>query len=192
MEDRERELIERAQTGDHYAFDSLVRMHDKRVLQIAYSMLNNREDAEDVYQEAFMRAFSGLSGFRFESSFHSWLGRIVVNLSINKRKQRTRKRMFSIERNDEKEDLKLQKNAAVEAEAPDRMLSTEFREHIHRRLDELPETQRTAFTLKHIHGYKIKEISGMMNCAEGTVKNYIFRASQKLRKKLTPYHKDAI
>jgi RNA polymerase sigma-70 factor (ECF subfamily) len=190
MEQQETNLIKRAQGGDTRAFDTLVRLHDRRILQITYSMLNNLQDAQDVYQETFLRAFSKLGTYRYESRFSTWLGRIAINLSINRRKQRKRRQWFSL---DEKTDAQLH----FEMETNHRDLHTtetivaknELYEQIQNSLGVLSEQQRAAFTLKHLHGYKITEISEMMNCAEGTVKNYLFRATQKLKKKLMPYYK---
>lgn len=190
MEQQETNLIKRAQGGDTRAFDTLVRLHDRRILQIAYSMLNNLQDAQDVYQETFLRAYSKLDTYRYESSFSTWLGRIAINLSINRRKQRKRRQWFSL---DEKTDAQLH----VEMETNHREVRTaeatvaknELYEQIRGSLGVLSEQQRAAFTLKHLHGYKITEISKMMNCAEGTVKNYLFRATQKLKKELMPYYK---
>ncbi|MFQ5630749.1 MAG: RNA polymerase sigma factor [bacterium] len=190
MEQRETNLIKRAQNGDTQAFDALVRLHDRRILQITYSMLSHLQDAQDVYQETFIRAYVKLESYRFESSFATWLGRIAINLSINRRKQRKRRQWFSL---DEKPDSQLHEemegNHRDMRTADDSVAENEFYQHIHSSLRVLSEQQRAAFTLKHLHGYKITEISKMMNCAEGTVKNYLFRATQKLKKELMPYYK---
>ncbi|MFQ5631521.1 MAG: RNA polymerase sigma factor [bacterium] len=190
MEQREKNLIKHAQNGDTHAFDALVRLHDRRILQITYSMLSHLQDAQDVYQETFLRAFSKLESYRFESSFATWLGRIAINLSINKRKQRKRRQWFSLdEKTDTQLHIEMEENHRDVRTADETVVSNEFYQQIHNSLDVLSEQQRAAFTLKHLHGYKITEISKIMTCAEGTVKNYLFRATQKLKKELMPYYK---
>ena len=85
-----RALVQRAQEGDAEAFERLVHQYDRRVLTLAYQLVGNTQDAEDVYQEAFMRAYDKIGKFRFESDFYTWLYRIVVNCAISYRKKRNR------------------------------------------------------------------------------------------------------
>lgn len=191
MEQAEVELIKRAQNGDSHAFDALVRLHDRRVLQMAYSMLNNLHDAQDVYQETFLRAFVKIATFRFDASFATWLSRIAINLSINKRKQKRRMNWLSFDQGNRDAELhgEFIDRHNYEHSAEEDAAANEMAERLQRSLDVLSPPQRAVFTLKHLHGYKIREISEMLNCAEGTVKNYLFRATRKLQKELAPYFK---
>ena len=188
MDYDERKLIELAQQGDVRAFEKLVRKHDRRVLQLAYSMLDNLHDAQDVYQETFLRAFSKLGGYRFESSFATWLCRIAIHLSINIRRTRKRKSWLSIhDRSDAQLHAEvLDQQRAVNSAEQD-VLDGEFFAHLRKNLNKLSPQERAAFSLKHFHGYKISEIADIMSCAEGTIKSYLFRATKKLRRALLPY-----
>ncbi len=190
MDNQELDLIKRAQQGDTQSFEKLVCLHDRRVLQLAYSMMGNRQDAQDIYQEAFMRAFVKIASFRFESEFGTWLGRIVINLSINRRRQRRMRRLFFGAGNSPTKPAQLDEfeNPHPSANLTDGLvMAKETRYQLEQALNSLPELQRAVFTLKHMHGYKISEISRMLDKAEGTVKNSLFRAVQKLRVQLQPY-----
>lgn len=190
MEQQETTLIKRAQGGDTLAFDELVRLHDRKVLQVAYAMLNHLQDAQDVYQETFLRAYAKLGSYRFESSFATWLVKIAINLSINRRKQRKRRQWLSLEeRGAVSIEREMAGNHGRTPSTEEQVAAHEFQEHIQKSLEVLSEQERAVFTLKHFHGYKISEISSMISCAEGTVKNYLFRATQKLRKKLMPIYR---
>jgi RNA polymerase sigma-70 factor (ECF subfamily) len=192
MEQQEIDLIKGAQSGDTLAFDKLVCLHDRWVLQMAYSMLSNRQDAQDIYQEALLKAFTRISSFRFESEFRTWLGRIVINLSINRRRQRRVKRWLSRSTATDVDPDRSQPDEYAdipsESETDRLTLSRELVQHIDRALGTLPDLQRAVFVLKHLHGYKISEISVMLNRAEGTVKNSLFRATKKLQEMLKPFH----
>ena len=187
MENHERDLIHRVQTGDTAAFDDLVRLHDRRILQLAFGMLSNLQDAQDVYQETFMKAFTNISSFRFESEFSTWLNRIALNLSINRCRQRKLRQWFSLEQKQEEQPSWDLQAPETETPAPETNLrSNEIKRAVAKGLQHLPEQQRAVFVLKHIHGYKIAQIAESLSCAEGTVKNHLFRATRKLRKVLKP------
>ncbi len=185
MSGEERELIKKAQLGDNEAFDRLVALHDQQVLQMIQSIVGNLHDAYDVYQETFIRAHKKLSSFRFESELSTWLGRIAINLSINWRKRQRVRQFFSIEgRKDQQVGWEGEHQNLVQKSSESKLMNKELMQQINRSMNKLPEQQRTVFVLKHIHGLKIREISEMMNCADGTVKNHLFRATQKLQKVL--------
>lgn len=159
-------------------------MHDRKILQTAYHMLSNLQDAQDVYQDTFLRAYRKIDSYRFDGSFEGWLTRIAVNLAINKRKQRQRRRFFAL---DEASDSQLHSEIGEALGSTEKKLaSRELYDQVNGCLDSLSPKQRTAFVMKHFEGYKISEISEVMQCAEGTVKNYLFRATQKLQRKLKP------
>ena len=185
MDSEEKNLILRARQNDTRAFEMLMQRHDRRILQLLYSMLGNLADAQDAFQETFLRAYTGLSGYRFDGEFGGWLSRIAVNQAINRRRQRSRRRLFSLDssREDGPTGIEMLESAA-ETGPENRLLQRETREIIRKAVDRLPPKQQAVFTLKHIQGYKISEIAGMLECAEGTVKNYLFRAVRGLRKQL--------
>ena len=185
MSGEELELIKKAQLGDNEAFDRLVEMHDQQVLQMIRSIVGNQHDAYDVYQETFIRAHRKLSSFRFESELSTWLNRIAINLSLNWRKRQRVRQFFSIEgRKEQQAGWEGEHQSLIQKSAEGKFLNQELMVQVHRSMNLLPEQQRTVFILKHVHGLKIKEISEMMNCADGTVKNHLFRATQKLQKVL--------
>jgi len=192
MDERENRLIRQAQQGSTSAFTQLVARHDRRVLQLAYQLLSSERDAEDVYQDIFLLVFRKLSSFRFESEFSTWLYRIAVNQCINFRKKRQRRRYQGLATwDDEGEEVLLPHEDA--SPDPERLLlNQELGERISAALNTLSDQQRAVFVLRHFHGHKVREIAEILSCAEGTVKNYLFRATQHLQKKLLAYHQDEI
>ncbi|MGH7597213.1 MAG: RNA polymerase sigma factor [bacterium] len=188
MEEREIRLIRRAQEGDGAAFEALVQIHDRQVLKLARQMLNNLEDAQDVYQEIFIKVFRSLPSFRFESEFSTWLYRIVVNQCINYRQWRSRRRFLSFDTHNTDEEkpsayLPPDRNPDPEKAA----LNQELGREIALAMESLSEKQRAVFVLRHFHGQKLQEIAKSLGCAEGTVKNYLFRATQHMQQKLREY-----
>ncbi len=186
MENEERTLIESAQAGDLRAFDRLVRRYDRQVMQLAMSMLNNTQDAEDVFQEIFIKVYKALPRFRFESEFRTWLYRVVVNQCINFRRSRSRRRNRDPGIGWDGGDWLLSlPDDGLDPES--QMLNTEIGHQIARALETLPAKQRAVFVLRHYHGHRLREIARILDCAEGTVKNYLFRATRKLQKELKPF-----
>ncbi|MDZ7291629.1 MAG: RNA polymerase sigma factor [candidate division KSB1 bacterium] len=188
MDEREKRLIRRAQEGDGAAFEALVHQHDRQVLKLARHMLNNLEDAQDVYQEIFIKVFHSLPSFRFESAFSTWLYRLAINQCINFRQRRSRRRLlsFDVHGNDEEKYpacLPQDKNPDPEAET----LNQELGREIALALETLSDKQRAVFVLRHFHGRKLQDIAKTLGCAEGTVKNYLFRATQRMQEKLREY-----
>jgi len=181
MNHREYELIQAAKDGDNRAFDELVRLHDRRILQVAHGIMGNMQDAYDAYQEGVIRAFQKLDSFRHESSFGTWLTRIVINQSLNMKKKLRWKQRLSLDQMLESSSVMFEDKGAT----PDEVYVTnELSREIRNGLDKLSDRERAVFVLKHMHGYKLREIGQMIGCAEGTVKNYLFRATRKLREVL--------
>jgi len=181
------EIIKKAQSGDMQAFESILKIYDRQVMNIAYSFRNSEEDARDIYQEVFLRVFRSLKGFKFNSEFSTWLFRITTNVCITYQRRKTRHVHDSLDREisrDEDETARLSDVISGNDAADSYALSSELSEHIHSAVDQLPPQQKLVFILKHYEGYKIREISDMLNCAEGTVKRYLFTATNKLKEKL--------
>jgi len=181
-------LIRRAQQGDTCAFEELVRQYDRAVLRLAVHLTGSQEDAQDIYQEAFLRAYINLRSFRFECTFYTWIYRIVTNLCLDHlRKTRNRGRDVTITVHPDGEQ-----EAALDHVSDDRpgaspersLVGRELRETIFHALRRLSPRERTVFELKHYHGLRLRTVAGILNTTEGTIKNTLFRATHKLRAEL--------
>lgn len=181
MDREEYDLIQAAKDGDHAAFAELLRRHDRQILQVAHGILGNMQDAYDAWQDGVVKAYSNLSSFRMESRFSTWLTRIVINQALNLRKKQKWKRRLSFEQLTEDGPEFAAQN---EPGADEMMIRTELSREIHAAMKVLSDRERTVFVMKHMHDYKLREIAVMIDCAEGTVKNYLFRATRKLRAEL--------
>jgi RNA polymerase sigma-70 factor, ECF subfamily len=182
------ELIRAAQRGDRSAFDSLVRRYDRSVLRLALHMLGNEQDAQDVHQDAFIKAYRHLSNFRFECSFYTWLYRIVTNLCLDQlRRRKSRKEDPSTVMDAAGEEMDLMANLQDERATanPARELERKnMHAAIQSALDSLTPRERTVFELKHYQGLKLRTIGEMLSTTEETAKNTLFRATRKLRARL--------
>ena len=186
MAQKSDELIRKAQKGDNKAFQELVLLYDSKVLNLAFKMLGNRQDAEDIYQEVFMRVYHHIKNFRFESAFETWLYRIVVNTAINYRKMRNKylNRTWVPENYDDEAPW----TPLDDQPLPDELtMNQEIQTQIQAAMENLTFIQRSVFVLKFYQDFKIREIAEIVNCSEGTIKNTLFRASQKMRRSLIQY-----
>ncbi|PYX86270.1 MAG: RNA polymerase subunit sigma-24 [Acidobacteria bacterium] len=182
-------LVRQAQQGDTAAFEELVRQYDRVVLRLAMNITGSQEDAQDIYQEAFLRAYMNLNRFRFECSFYTWIYRIATNLCLDHlRRQHMRNRDMITERyNEDEEDNSVMDRVADQSPtaSPERALrSRELRDRILRALRRLSPRERMVFELKHYQGLKLQTVAVMLNTTENTIKNTLFRATQKLRTEL--------
>jgi RNA polymerase sigma-70 factor (ECF subfamily) len=182
------ELIRAAQKGDRAAFDSLVRRYDRSVLRLALHMLGNEQDAQDVHQDAFIKAYRHLSNFRFECSFYTWLYRIVTNLCLDQLRRRKSRREDPSTVDDgmgESIDLLANLTDGRASANPARELERKvMNTAIQSALNELTPRERTVFELKHYQGLKLRTIGEMLSTTEETAKNTLFRATRKLRARL--------
>ena len=182
MDSQEHALVLGAQRGDAAAFDRLARMHEEQVLRVLYGILGDRDDTYDAFQETLVRAFLRLDTFRFESSFLTWLTRIAINQALNARKKRRR---------DRSDVLDVERHATP---VMDPGLNTvdraEIRKAVASAMDLLSDRERAVFILRHHHEFRIREIAQVLDCAEGTVKNYLFRAIRKMRHALEPQYRE--
>jgi len=180
------DLIRKAQEGDHLSFQRLVQEHDRQVLGLAFRMLGNSQDAEDVYQEVFMKVYKKIHTFRFQSTFKTWLYRIVVNTVINYRKSRNKYLNVTWIPENVGEDISW--TPADENPLPDELaINQEIQKKIQEAVDTLTLIQRTIFVLRFYQDFKIKDIAEIVSCSEGTVKNTLFRSTQKVRRSLIKY-----
>ena len=184
----ENELIREAQAGSRTAFDTLVRQYDQAVLRLALHLTGSEQDAQDVHQEAFLKAYRYLGNFRFECSFYTWIYRIVTNLCLDhlrRRKARREDQAVMIDSSGEEMDLLSNVSDDRAGANPDRELQRKFLgERIREALDKLTPRDRMVFELKHYQGLKLRTIGEMLNTTEETAKNTLFRATRKLRMNL--------
>ena len=181
-------LIREAQQGNTSAFEELVRQYDRAVLRLAIHLTGSPEDGQDIYQEAFLRAYINLARFRFECSFYTWIYRIVTNLCLDHlRKKHSRGRDLTTTLSPDGEEEHALDHVAdrTPAASPERNLaSLELRQTIIGALGRLSPRERMVFELKHYHGLRLRTVAGILNTTEGTIKNTLFRATHKLRMQL--------
>ncbi len=184
----DKHLIIRAQKGDHQAFEELVIKYDRVVLFVANSFRNNSDDAQDIYQDVFLRVHKGLKNFQFKCEFSTWVYRITTNVCISKKRKNKNYSFDSQNSYDEKNDSNISFISNIDSgiRTDQSAIDNNISKLINIELDNLPKQQKMAFTLKHYQGYKIKEIANMMNCTDGTIKRYLFDATKKMRSKLKP------
>jgi RNA polymerase sigma-70 factor, ECF subfamily len=182
------QLIRGAQLGDTAAFEELVRQYDRAVLRLAVHLTGSQEDGQDIYQEAFLRAYVNIGSFRFECSFYTWIYRIVTNLCLDhlrKRSSRYRDLTTTISSDGEEEQILDRIPDQRAGASPERnMASRELRSCIVRAMQRLSPRERVVFELKHYHGLRLRTVAGILNTSEGTIKNTLFRATHKLRTQL--------
>ena len=177
-------LIRAAQEGDQDAFAQLVRAYDQSVLRLAMNILRSPDDAQDVYQEAFLRVYRNLHTFRFDCSFHTWLYRIVTNLCLDQmRKRKTRREEPAALAT---ADGPLDRMDSVAEERVDgdparHLFSSQLRRRIKEVLHELTPRERMVFELRHYQGLRLRAIGEMLGTTEEAAKNCLFRATQKMR-----------
>ncbi len=178
-------LIREAQAGSRAAFDTLIRQYDQAVLRIALRLTGSEQDAQDIHQEAFLKAYRYLGNFRFECSFYTWIYRIATNLCLDhlrRRKSRREEQSVVLDGHGEEKDL-LQNVTDIRSGAdPARELERKFLgERIQDALGRLTPRERMVFELKHYQGLKLRAIGEMLDTTEETAKNTLFRATRKLR-----------
>jgi RNA polymerase sigma-70 factor (ECF subfamily) len=181
----ERALIQRCIAGDAVAFEPLVEKYRQRVWRLAYQVLHDREEAWDVAQEAFVRAFHSLPSFRGQSAFYTWLFRITVNVATDRHRQRgAQARAFGPERVTEEEWAR---STPDPGRGPDQEAArAEQRERIRRALDALPPKARTIIMLSDVEGLSYREIAEVLNCPIGTVMSRLHNARKRLQGLLGP------
>jgi RNA polymerase sigma-70 factor (ECF subfamily) len=176
----EQQLIQQAEAGDTAAFAVLVQQYGQFVYNLALRTLNNSEEAEDIVQETFLRAWKGIRDFRAEAHLRTWLYRITINLCYNRLPGL--KADFAALEPDELSSP-LEGAQAIER----RILTAEMCEQLYHAVDHLPETYRLLITLHYMDGYSYEEIAEMTQMSLGTIKTGLFRARQQLRQVLMNY-----
>ena len=178
--EEEMAVIKKVLDGDTNAFEVLVEDQKKVVYNLALRMLGNEEDAWDISQDAFLKAYTNLSGFRGDCKFSSWLYKLTTNLCLDFIRKRNRHKVVPLAfEDDDGESAYLE--IADESFSPETQVEQkQLRESVRRGLNQLPEMQREILLLREIGGLRYDEISRQLNIEEGTVKSRIFRARKKL------------
>jgi len=186
----ETELVGRARRGDLSAYDELVRRYQERIYATVYHMTANHEDASDLAQEAFIKAFHALRSFKGGSSFYTWVYRIAVNKTINFLKQRKNKAQMSLNDLDLNAEHDPDLVALISEKTPRREVNlAELQEKLNIALQKLSEPHRLVVTLHDIQGLSHEEIAKIMECNIGTVRSRLFYARQQLQAYLSDYLK---
>ncbi len=180
--DGDRTLVERFRAGDEAAFDALVRRNQDRIYGLLWRMLGNREDALDVAQDTFVRAYRGIDGFRAEARFSTWVYGIALNLARNRLRDRTRRgRDRGVSLDSLEADAPGAVPAATTADCPRAVAERgELETALAACLEHLPETLRGAFALRVFEGLAYDEIADAMECPRGTVKSRLNDARRRL------------
>ena len=181
-------LIREAQQGNTAAFEELVRQYDRAVLRLAIHLTGSQEDGQDIYQEVFLRAYVNLARFRFECSFYTWIYRIVTNLCLDHLRKKNSRGLdvtTTVSPDGQEGEVLNRMPDHRPGASPERSLvGRELRRCIHRALGRLSPRERMIFELKHYHGLRLRTVAGILNTTEGTIKNTLYRATQKLRTQL--------
>ena len=180
------ELVRRAQRNERGAFDLLVLKYQHKVIKLVARLLRDPSEAEDVAQEAFVKAYRALGSFRGDSAFYTWLYRIAVNTARNAIASRQRRPLDYEAELSESEQLNLASRLRDSDTPEATALSEEIRETVNEAIEQLPEDLRTAIVLREVEGLSYEEIAAAMDCPVGTVRSRIFRAREAVDRALKP------
>jgi RNA polymerase sigma factor RpoE len=190
VEPDETALVRRARAGDLAAYDQLVRLYQERIYSTVYHMTANHEDANDLTQEAFIKAYQALKSFKGGSSFYTWVYRIAVNKTINFLKQRRNRTQISLNDIDFNAEHDPDLVALISDKTPRREINlAELQEKLNTAMQKLSEPHRLVVTLHDVQGLSHEEIAEIMDCNIGTVRSRLFYARQQLQAHLSDYLK---
>ena len=185
--DTDKELVRRVQKGDRHAFDLLFSRYQHKILNLVSRYLRDREDVEDVAQEAFIKAFRALPRFRGESAFYTWLYRIAINTAKNHLVARSR-RPPGVDVDIEDAEFMDGTDMLKESESPEAALARdELSAEINLAISQLPDDLRSAVTLREFDGLTYEQIAEIMDCPVGTVRSRIFRAREAIDTRIEPH-----
>jgi len=184
----ELQLVNAAKEGDVGAFEQLVKRYDRNVFRIAQHITQNREDAEDVVQDAFLKAYGNLKQFQGQSKFYTWLVRIAVNEALMKLRRRRPERMISLDEDVKTEEDSLPREVADWSPNPEQQYSqAELRDILTRTIQGLPPSFRTVFVLRDVEGLSTEETAEALELSIPAVKSRLLRARLQLRDRLSRY-----
>src|SRR3954453_4275958 len=183
-------LVDAAKKGDIKAFEELVRRYDRNVFRIAQHITQNREDAEDVVQDAFLKAYGNLAQFQGQSKFYTWLVRIAVNEALMKLRRRRPERTVSLDQDVETDEDTIPREVADWSPNPEQQYNqAELRELLQKTIQGLPSGFRTVFVLRDVEGLSTEETAEALGLSIPAVKSRLLRARLQLRERLTKYFK---
>jgi RNA polymerase sigma-70 factor, ECF subfamily len=179
-------LVRRVQSGDKGAFDALVRKYQHKLVKLVMRYVRNPAEAEDIAQEAFIKAYRALPQFRGDSAFYTWLYRIAINTAKNAVVSRDRSPIeYNIDRHDATEESYEMQGRMKDSETPEGLVLTdEIRRTVNAAIEALPEDLKTAIVLRELDGLSYEEIAAAMDCPVGTVRSRIFRAREAIDRRL--------
>jgi RNA polymerase sigma-70 factor (ECF subfamily) len=181
-------LVQAAKSGDVSAFEELVRRYDRNVFRIAQHITQNREDAEDVVQDAFLKAYSNLAQFQGQSKFYTWLVRIAVNEALMKLRRRRPERTVSLDEEVKTEEDSVPREVADWSPNPEQQYNqAELREILSKTIQGLPPGFRTVFVLRDVEGLSTEETADALDLSIPAVKSRLLRARLQLRERLSRY-----
>jgi len=186
------DLVQRAQAGDQRAFQALVQRYQHKAFSVAFGMLRREEDALDVVQESFLKVYRNLEGFQGNSSFYTWLYRIVSNLAIDHIRRRRRVSETSFDDMVGRSEIQAKDEGGL---APSRsgtnpqkeLARKELIEHVNRALDTLSPTHRAVLLLREQEGLSYEELAEVMQCSKGTIMSRLHHARKNVQRELEPY-----
>ncbi len=180
-------LVNRVKRGDKAAFDLLVIKYQSRIINLVSRFVRNHADAQDVTQDAFLKAYRALPNFRGESAFYTWMYRIAVNTAKNFLALQASRRTADMDQDASEMEQIDQSDALKDIDTPEHLLlAREIQDTVIRAIEGLPEDLRTAITLRELEGLSYDEIAETMECPIGTVRSRIFRARETIDKLLEP------
>jgi RNA polymerase sigma-70 factor (ECF subfamily) len=190
--DAVKQLIKKSLNNDLAAFEELIDLYQNRVYSLSYQLAGNHDDAQDLAQEVFIKAFGGLKGFRNEADFGTWLHRITVNLWLNMRRKQSKQVIVSLDEPVRTgEDEVYRELAATEGDPEQVLENKEFGGLVRLAMGELSREYRAVLVLREIEGYSYEEVADVLNCSLGTVKSRLNRARQILKQKVTVLAQEA-
>jgi RNA polymerase sigma-70 factor, ECF subfamily len=183
-------LVRAAKNGDIGAFEELVKRYDRNVFRIAQHITQNREDAEDVVQDAFLKAYGNLNQFQEQSKFYTWLVRIAVNEALMKLRRRRPERMVSLDEDVKTDEDSIPREVADWSPNPEQQYNqAELKQILSKTINGLPPSFRTVFVLRDVEGLSTEETAEALNLSIPAVKSRLLRARLQLRERLTKYFK---
>lgn len=183
-------LVEAARKGDIGAFEKLVKRYDRNVFRIAQHITQNREDAEDVVQDAFLKAYQNLAQFQGQSKFYTWLVRIAVNEALMRLRRRRPERMVSLDEDVKTDEDSMPREVADWAPNPEQLYNqAELKDILGKTIQGLPPSFRMVFVLRDVEGLSTEETAEALNLSIPAVKSRLLRARLQLRERLTKYFK---
>jgi RNA polymerase sigma-70 factor (ECF subfamily) len=183
-------LVDAARAGDVSAFEKLVRRYDRNVFRIAQHITQNREDAEDVVQDAFLKAYQNLAQFQGQSKFYTWLVRITVNEALMRLRRRRPERMVSLDEDVKTEEDSMPREIADWSPNPEQLYNqAELKEILGKTIQGLPPSFRTVFVLRDVEGLSTEETADALDLSVPAVKSRLLRARLQLRERLNKYFK---